>query len=253
MTVYGDGSQTRSLCYVDDLIEGLMRLLYSDYARPVNLGNLHEVTVLELAAMVRDICDSGSAIEMRPLPVDDPQRRCPDVSVALRELDWRATIPLDDGLRRTVDWGAALACDPSRRLRYVRQRVVGRAATAPLATRSARDAGALPASVAHGAILELVPLGNVEEATLTFLSTVIGPGMAMTPGMPCVSRVRVSATECSAGAGPAHPARLDAWQQRHMHQLAVLRFAKHRKFENWIDFARTLRSYLSGVQRIAGG
>ena len=104
LTVYGDGSQTRSLCYVDDLIEGLMRLLRSDYTLPVNLGNPREVTMLELAEMVRSICSSDSAIETRPLPVDDPQRRCPDVSVAVRALDWRATVPLEEGLRRTVEW-----------------------------------------------------------------------------------------------------------------------------------------------------
>ena len=104
LTVYGDGSQTRSLCYVDDLIEGLMRLLRSDYTLPVNLGNPREVTMLELAEMVRSTCSSDSAIERRPLPVDDPQRRCPDVSVAVRELDWRAMVPLEDGLRQTVEW-----------------------------------------------------------------------------------------------------------------------------------------------------
>jgi dTDP-glucose 4,6-dehydratase len=104
LTVYGDGSQTRSLCYVDDLIEGLMRLLRSDYTLPVNLGNPREVTMLELAEIVRAICASDSAIETRPLPVDDPQRRCPDVSVAVRELDWRATVSLEEGLGRTVEW-----------------------------------------------------------------------------------------------------------------------------------------------------
>jgi dTDP-glucose 4,6-dehydratase len=110
MTVYGEGTQTRSLCYVDDLIEGLMRLLRSDYTMPVNLGNPHEVTMLELAETVRDLCASDSIIEMRPLPVDDPQRRCPDVSVAIRELDWRAAVSLEEGLRRTIAWWrAALA------------------------------------------------------------------------------------------------------------------------------------------------
>ncbi len=110
MTVYGEGTQTRSLCYVDDLIEGLMRLLASDYTMPVNLGNPHEVTMLQLAETVRDLCGSDSVIEMHPLPVDDPQRRCPDVSVAIRELDWRAAVSLDEGLRRTIAWWrAALA------------------------------------------------------------------------------------------------------------------------------------------------
>ncbi len=104
ITVYGDGSQTRSLCYVDDLIEGLIRLLASDYALPVNLGNPHEVTMLELASLVRDICSSASLIELQPLPVDDPKRRCPDVTVAVRELEWHAQVPLETGLRRTVSW-----------------------------------------------------------------------------------------------------------------------------------------------------
>jgi dTDP-glucose 4,6-dehydratase len=104
ITVYGDGSQTRSLCYVDDLIEGLMRLLQSDYTLPVNLGNPHEVTMLQLAEIIRDLCASESVIETHPLPVDDPQRRCPDVSVAVRELDWRAAVSLEEGLRRTIDW-----------------------------------------------------------------------------------------------------------------------------------------------------
>jgi nucleoside-diphosphate-sugar epimerase len=104
MTVYGDGSQTRSLCYVDDLIEGLVRLLGSDYTSPVNLGNPHEVTMLQLAEIVRDLCGSDSAIKARPRPIDDPQRRCPDVAVAMRELQWRAKVTLEEGLRTTIDW-----------------------------------------------------------------------------------------------------------------------------------------------------
>jgi dTDP-glucose 4,6-dehydratase len=104
LTVYGDGSQTRSLCYVDDLIEGLVRLLRSDYTLPVNLGNPHEVTVLQLAEMIRDLSASASIIEMQPLPVDDPRRRCPDVAVAVRELEWRAVVTLEEGLRRTIAW-----------------------------------------------------------------------------------------------------------------------------------------------------
>jgi dTDP-glucose 4,6-dehydratase len=104
LTVYGDGSQTRSLCYVDDLVEGLIRLLGSEYTQPVNLGNPQEITVLQLAELIRDACGSASMIEMQPLPVDDPQRRCPDVSIAERELDWRAMVPLGEGLRRTIAW-----------------------------------------------------------------------------------------------------------------------------------------------------
>ena len=108
ITVYGDGSQTRSLCYVDDLIEGLIRLLRSDYEMPVNLGNPHEVTMLQLAELVRAICSSASVIELQPLPVDDPKRRCPDVSLANRVLEWHAQVPLEDGLRRTVSWWRTL-------------------------------------------------------------------------------------------------------------------------------------------------
>lgn len=111
ITVYGDGSHTRSLCYVDDLIEGLVRLLRSSYTMPVNLGNPREVTILELAELVRDICSSASVIELRPLPVDDPKRRCPDVAVARRELDWQATVPLEDALRRTVSWWRRRSAD----------------------------------------------------------------------------------------------------------------------------------------------
>ncbi len=71
---------------------------------PVNLGNPHEVTMLQLAELVREICSSASVIELHPLPVDDPRRRCPDVTVAGRELDWHAHVPLEDGLRRTASW-----------------------------------------------------------------------------------------------------------------------------------------------------
>jgi dTDP-glucose 4,6-dehydratase len=104
MTVYGDGSQTRSLCYVDDLVDGLIRLLDSDYPEPVNLGNPDELTVQELAEIVRRVCGSASAIETRPLPVDDPRRRCPDISRAETILGWRPTVSLLAGLERTVAW-----------------------------------------------------------------------------------------------------------------------------------------------------
>ncbi|HEY4870164.1 MAG TPA: UDP-glucuronic acid decarboxylase family protein [Candidatus Dormibacteraeota bacterium] len=104
LTVYGDGSQTRSLCYVDDLVDGLVRLLDSDYHEPVNLGNPNEMTMRELAETIRRVCDSASAIETRPLPVDDPRRRCPDISRAQTILGWRPTVPLQAGLERTVTW-----------------------------------------------------------------------------------------------------------------------------------------------------
>ena len=104
VTVYGDGSQTRSLCYVDDMVSGLLRLLESDYAMPVNLGNPHEVTIAELADIVIGLCSSRSTIEFLPLPEDDPRRRCPDISTARRVLGWKPEVDLGDGLRRTIAW-----------------------------------------------------------------------------------------------------------------------------------------------------
>lgn len=104
MTVFGDGSQTRSLCYIDDLVEGLLRLLLSDCHQPVNLGNPGELTVLELAHMIRRLVGGSSTIEHRPLPVDDPRRRRPDISRARQLLDWQPRISLEDGLARTIAW-----------------------------------------------------------------------------------------------------------------------------------------------------
>jgi dTDP-glucose 4,6-dehydratase len=104
ITVFGDGSQTRSLCYVDDLVDGLERLLLSDHPLPVNLGNPSEITVLELARTVREVCGSGSEIVFEPLPVDDPRRRRPDIALAREILGWEPTVSLRDGLSRTVAW-----------------------------------------------------------------------------------------------------------------------------------------------------
>ncbi|HLQ61081.1 MAG TPA: GDP-mannose 4,6-dehydratase, partial [Candidatus Acidoferrales bacterium] len=104
ITVYGDGRQTRSLCYVDDLIAGIVRLLDSSCIDPVNLGNPDEVTMLELAQRIRDLCGSQSPIEHRPLPEDDPKTRQPDIRRAQEALGWQPSISLDDGLRRTIAW-----------------------------------------------------------------------------------------------------------------------------------------------------
>ncbi len=104
ITVYGDGRQIRSLCYVDDLIEGLVRLLESSCSDPVNLGNPQEITMLELAKRIRALCGSQSPIEHRPLPVDDPKTRRPDIRRAQETLGWQPTVSLDDGLRRTIAW-----------------------------------------------------------------------------------------------------------------------------------------------------
>jgi dTDP-glucose 4,6-dehydratase len=104
LTVHGDGTQTRSLCYVDDLVEGLYRLLTSDLAGPVNLGNPSEVRVYELASLIREITGSTSEIVNVERPVDDPELRCPDISLAMTSLDWRPAVSLVEGLRRTIDW-----------------------------------------------------------------------------------------------------------------------------------------------------
>ncbi len=104
ITIYGDGTQTRSFCYVDDLVEGLMRLLQSDYYEPVNIGNPGEYTMLELSTEVKKACDSRSTIEYLPLPVDDPKRRCPDITRAKQLLGWEPKIPLKDGIQKTLDY-----------------------------------------------------------------------------------------------------------------------------------------------------
>ncbi|MFD5074368.1 UDP-glucuronic acid decarboxylase family protein [Streptomyces sp. NPDC058371] len=104
LTLYGDGSQTRSFCYVDDLVRGLLAMLDSGHSGPVNLGNPAECTVRELARLVIEATDSPSTIAFGPLPVDDPGRRRPVVTRARDLLGWTARVPLDVGLRKTVDW-----------------------------------------------------------------------------------------------------------------------------------------------------
>ena len=106
LTVYGDGAQTRSFCYVDDLVEGLVLLMAAPDAvtGPINLGNPDEVSILDLAGRILDVTGSRSAVETRPLPADDPLQRCPDISSARDLLGWEPTVSLEDGLRRTVDY-----------------------------------------------------------------------------------------------------------------------------------------------------
>jgi dTDP-glucose 4,6-dehydratase len=104
LTVYGDGSQTRSLCYVDDQVDGLLALTASDLTGPVNIGNPDERTVAELATLVRRLAGSRSELVHRPLPTDDPLRRCPDISLARRALGWEPRVGLDEGLSRTIEW-----------------------------------------------------------------------------------------------------------------------------------------------------
>ena len=104
ITVAGDGSQTRSIQYVDDLIEGCLRLLGSQHAGPVNIGNPREITILELAETIRDLVGSHSEIIFGPRPEDDPTVRQPDISLASTLLGWEPIVGLDEGLKRTIEW-----------------------------------------------------------------------------------------------------------------------------------------------------
>ncbi len=111
LTVFGDGSQTRSFCYVDDLVEGLFRLLRSDYSLPVNLGNPEEISILEFASEIKEIMGATQPIRFEELPVDDPTRRQPDISLAKSLLDWTPTTPRRIGLERTIAYFKSL--DPA--------------------------------------------------------------------------------------------------------------------------------------------
>ncbi len=103
LTVYGDGSQTRSFCYVSDLVEGLMRLMNSEYTGPINIGNPEEYTILQLAQAVQSMINPDAEIIFKPLPQDDPQRRRPDITKAKTLLGWQPTVPLQEGLKLTVE------------------------------------------------------------------------------------------------------------------------------------------------------
>jgi dTDP-glucose 4,6-dehydratase len=102
LTIYGDGKQTRSFCYVDDLIDGIYKLMLSDEHMPVNIGNPQEITILEFAERIRKHFDNVPQIIFEPLPQDDPKRRCPDISKAKRILKWEPKINLEEGLQRTL-------------------------------------------------------------------------------------------------------------------------------------------------------
>ncbi|MFT6343725.1 MAG: UDP-glucuronate decarboxylase [Paraglaciecola sp.] len=106
ITIYGNGSQTRSFCYVDDLIEGFIRLMNSAYGvtGPINLGNPNEFNMLELANMVIDLIGSSSELVFKPLPQDDPKQRQPDTSLAKELLNWKTNIPLQNGLKKTIEY-----------------------------------------------------------------------------------------------------------------------------------------------------
>jgi dTDP-glucose 4,6-dehydratase len=107
ITVYGDGKQTRSFCYVSDLLEGIYRLLESDEHEPTNIGNPQEITILEFAERVRKLVGVDTPIVFHALPQDDPKQRCPDISKAKRLLGWEAKIKLEDGLQRTYEYFGA--------------------------------------------------------------------------------------------------------------------------------------------------
>ncbi len=110
-TVFGDGSQTRSFCYVDDLIEGIYRLLFSEYAEPVNIGNPDEITIREFAEEIIELTSARTKIVYKPLPADDPQKRRPDISLAKRILDWSPVVPRRQGLETTLDYFRGLTQD----------------------------------------------------------------------------------------------------------------------------------------------
>lgn len=108
LTVFGDGSQTRSFCYVDDLVEGLFRLLRSNYSLPVNLGNPEEISIVEFASEIKEIMGSSQPIRFEELPVDDPTKRQPDISTAKAILNWTPTTPRRIGLERTIAYFKSL-------------------------------------------------------------------------------------------------------------------------------------------------
>jgi UDP-glucuronate decarboxylase len=102
ITIFGDGQQTRSFCYVDDTVDGFIRLMASSEEQPVNLGNPRESTMLELANAIRQLTGSKSELVYEPLPTDDPVRRKPDITRAIERLGWKPTVPLEVGLTRTI-------------------------------------------------------------------------------------------------------------------------------------------------------
>jgi UDP-glucuronate decarboxylase len=106
ITIFGSGDQTRSFCYRDDLVEGIMRMMNGpdDFIGPVNLGNPGEFTIMELAQLVIEMTGSKSQLVYKPLPADDPTKRRPDITLAKKHLNWEPQIPLADGLKKTIAW-----------------------------------------------------------------------------------------------------------------------------------------------------
>ena len=116
ITIFGDGSQTRSFCYRDDLVEGFIRMMNSpdDFVGPVNIGNPGEFTIGELARLVIELTGAKSSIVNRPLPSDDPTRRRPDITLAKEKLGWEPTVPLEAGLEKTISWFRSINFDHYR-------------------------------------------------------------------------------------------------------------------------------------------
>ncbi|HIK13829.1 MAG TPA: SDR family oxidoreductase [Leptolyngbyaceae cyanobacterium M33_DOE_097] len=113
ITVYGDGSQTRSFCYVSDLVDGLIRLMNGDHTGPINLGNPGEYTILELAQLVQEMVNPDASVRFEPLPQDDPRRRRPDITRAQEYLGWQPSVPLQEGLKATIEDFRARLTDTS--------------------------------------------------------------------------------------------------------------------------------------------
>src|SRR5216683_3211504 len=112
ITVFGDGSQTRSFTYVSDLVEGIWALMQAPINEPVNIGNPREMTLLQLARQIIQMSGSRSEVVFRPLPTDDPKVRQPDITKARRVLGWEPKVEVEDGLRRTIDWCRRLVTEP---------------------------------------------------------------------------------------------------------------------------------------------
>jgi len=117
ITIYGNGSQTRSFCYVDDLISGMMKMMSTDsnLTGPINLGNPNEISILEIARLIINMTNSKSKIVFNPLPENDPVRRNPDISLAKKLLNWEPTISLEEGLRKTIDYFSDLLSDKDKK------------------------------------------------------------------------------------------------------------------------------------------
>ena len=121
ITIFGDGSQTRSFCYRDELVEGIIRMMNGpyhgvegDFVGPVNLGNPGEFTILELAELILELTGSSSALAREPLPADDPTQRQPDITLAAERLDWKPVVPLREGLIKTIEWFQSIDIDHYR-------------------------------------------------------------------------------------------------------------------------------------------